>query len=390
MSDSPNEQTTQNTRALSSAEYAEELGRTFAQVLTPRLRETLSALPASEVATLVLAFESGKILAHAFEGGKWVRKSNFPHLNARAVLHSLVEYQQDYDAYSRNRIRRGLIYAARKSAFSTVRMPVDMDDECWAFRQWAEILLATPHELRASACEVELVGIIREVHAFWCNEVFEAGSSSAQGLRSVGFATNTGLLMLPVADIVACMRRFVSSETIARMHVLVTQVLAHQLMQQARESDSEAGPTVQLSFDKLDPPPSPTEVATVATIHQIAEVDLKDWLALRVVLAAYGWLASRVGDYSVPTTSIIFAVFRCSTGLQGTNALGLLGRPGMVPLRGSKLSEQWGSEWGARFTVVERVTMAETLEDYGKLLQGIEDLKPVEDEMPGPASTVQA
>jgi hypothetical protein len=61
----------------------------------------------------------------------------------------------------------------------------------------------------------------------------------------------------------------------------------------------------------------------------------------------------------------------------------------MVPLRGSKLSERWGAEWNVRFTVVERATMAETPEDYGKLLQGIEDLKPVEEEAAGPAATVQ-
>jgi hypothetical protein len=62
----------------------------------------------------------------------------------------------------------------------------------------------------------------------------------------------------------------------------------------------------------------------------------------------------------------------------------------MVPLRGSKLAEEWGSDWMSRCTVVERATMAETLEDYGKLLQGIVELKEIEDEVPGQASKVQA
>jgi hypothetical protein len=377
-------------RAISSKEYAELLGHAFRQTLTPKMRDVMATLPVTEVATLVLGFECGKVLAHSFEGGKWVRKSNFPHLSARAVLHSLVEYPQDYDVHSRNRIRRGLLYAARKSAFSPVRMPVDMNEESWVLRQWAEVMLATPHELPAVALEVELVGIVREAHVGWRNAFFDRRGADSEQLRRSGFATNTGLLVLPVAEIVRCMRRFVDQETIARLHTLLSQVLAYQLLQQAKDSDSEAGPALQLSFDKLEPLPSAPEIAQLAGIHQISEGDLRDWLALRTILAVYGWLASRVGDYSVPHTSVIFSVFRCTTELPGVNALGLLGRPGMVPLRGSKLAEEWGSDWMSRCTVVERATMAETLEDYGKLLQGIVELKEIEDEVPGQASKVQA
>jgi hypothetical protein len=97
-----------------------------------------------------------------------------------------------------------------------------------------------------------------------------------------------------------------------------------------------------------------------------------------------------VGDYSVPHTSIIFSVFRTSVPLEGSNSLGLIGRPGMVPLRGSKLVEVWGSSWSSHFTYVERATMAETLEDYGKLLQGIEERKEPEDELFSSPSKVQA
>ncbi len=69
--------------------------------------------------------------------------------------------------------------------------------------------------------------------------------------------------------------------------------------------------------------------------------------------------------------------------------MGLLGRPGMVPLRGSKLAEVWGSSWSSRFTFVNKATMAESLEDYGKLLQGVEDIKPVDEEAPIGVSKAQ-
>ncbi len=379
-----------STQQLGTAEYAALIQKALHHVLTPASRRVIAALPAPEIATLVLAFESGKVLAHSFEGGKWVRRSNFPHLSARAVLHSITEYPQDYDFYSRTRIRGGLIYAARKSAFSPVRMPIDMGSEAWALRQWAEVLLACPHELASVAREVELVGMVREVHQEWCKRFFDQGGEVARRFSRAGFTTPTNLLFLPVAEIVATMRQFVDRATIERMHLLLTWVSAQQTLEQGRNSDSESGPTLQLSFDRIEAMPPDSEIAQLASIHQIDQESLRDWLALRIILSAYGWIASRVGDYSVPHTSIIFAVFRSSTPLEGINPLGLLGRPGMVPLRGSKLTERWGNNWSSRFTYVDKATMGETLEDYGKLLQGIEEVKEVEDDVLGAPSKVQA
>jgi hypothetical protein len=95
-----------------------------------------------------------------------------------------------------------------------------------------------------------------------------------------------------------------------------------------------------------------------------------------------------VGDYSVPTTSIIFAVFKADRPLAHMNTLGLLGRPGMVPVRGSKLIDRWGRNWSARFTYVKKATMAETQDDYEKLLKGIEDVEPLDEESATQSSTV--
>jgi hypothetical protein len=375
---------------VNSNEYAKYLQKALHHVLTPDSRRVIANIPAAEIATLVLAFESGKILAHGFEGGRWVRRSNFPHLSARAVLHSITEYPENYDYYSRNRIRGGLIYAARKSAFSPVRMPVDMSADAWALRQWAEVLLACPHELPSVAREVELVGVVREAHTEWCNRFFNLHGELMVQLARVGFTTPTNLLFLPVAEVVTAMRQFVAPSTIERMHLLLKKVSAQQTLEQGREQEGESGPTLQLSFERIEPMPSDDELTKLSEIHQIAKSDLRDWLALRTVLSAYGWVASRVGDYSVPHTSVIFAVFRSSIPLEGINSLGLLGRPGMVPLRGSKLADKWGAQWSARFTFVDKATMAESTEDYGKLLQGIVEVKEIEDDPFAIASKVQA
>jgi hypothetical protein len=371
-----------------SKQYAERIQGALHRVLSPAMRREIARIPVAEIATAVLALESGKILAHSHEGGRWVRRSNFPHLSARAVLHSMIEYPKDYSFESRNRIRRALIYAARKSAFAPVRMPTDMLDDCWVVRQWLEVLLACPYELSAVADEVELVGLVRESHIAWCHEFFESERVLSSQCTENFFSTPTELLFLPVSSVVEIMRRVITRPTMDRMHTLLDRVGTQQRLQGLHTTESDTGPTEQLSFDRVVPLPPRSEIEALAALHGMSAHDLHDWLALRVVLSAYGWLASRVGDYSVPTTSIIFAVFRADRPLPHMNGLGLLGRPGMVPVRGSKLIDRWGRNWSARFTYVRKATMAEAQEDYEKLLKGIEDVEPLDEESATHSSTV--
>lgn len=373
---------------LDSKGYAQEVQRAFHSVLSPAMRKELGAIPAAEVATAVLALESGKILAHSFEGGRWNRKSNFPHLSARAVLHSMVEYPKDYSFESRNRIRRALIYGARKSAFAPVRMPTDMTDDCWVLRQWMEVLLSCPHDLSGVAYEVELVGIVRESHIAWCSEFFASERVVSPNSSGNLFSTPTDLLFVPVPLIIEIMRRVVTRSTIERLHLLLDRVAARQRLDGLHSDESDAGPTQQLSFDRIPQPPSRTELEALATLHQLSVSDLNDWVGLRVILSSYGWLASRVGDYSVPSTSVILTVFKADRPLVNMNELGLVGRLGMVPLRGSKLVNRWGRGWSSRFTYVKKATMAENQEDFEKLLKGVEDIEPIDEEGAVQPSTV--
>jgi len=201
-----------NAEPLNEERYALRLGQALNNALTPNMRREIAKIPATELATAILSMESGKILAHSFQGGKWTRASNFPHLSARAVLHSMVEYPKDYSYESRNRIRRSLVYAARRSAFAPVRMPIDMNDEAWALRQWMEVLLACPHELGAVCYEVELAGIIRESHERWRREIFSKGEIVTPEVSAECFSTPTNLLVVPVARLTKLLREVVSSK----------------------------------------------------------------------------------------------------------------------------------------------------------------------------------
>ncbi len=356
--------------------YAERVASAFHRVVTPRMRMALGAVSAAEIATLILAFESGKVLAHSFEGQRWVRRSSFPHLSARAVLHSLVEYPQDYDVSVRNRLRRALVYAARRSPFAPIRLPVDCEDEVLALRQWTEVLLACPNELPEVAVELELFAVLREAHAVWLNRFFDPSSNDFSVWQSCSYTTETDLLFVPLSSMVTSLRSTVDPSYVARMQALVSAVALKQRQAESASLEGENPMPPTSSIERVYAVPVNERIQSLATMHGVSCEDMRDWLILRHVLSSFGWLASRVGDYTVPETSAVFAVFQGAESLLGADSSGRLGMRGMVPIRGSKVRERLGVGWAAQSTHVDRVTIAERELDFERLLQGIEELAP--------------
>src|SRR5690606_36740370 len=126
------------------------------------MRKSIGSLPPDLVAVLLLSFEAGKVMVHSFEGGRWLKKSNYPQLAARSVLHSVESLASEYDYTQRTLIRQAIIYSSRSGDFGPVKLPVNLNIESRALRQWGEILLSTPYELGSTADEVELYGLIFE------------------------------------------------------------------------------------------------------------------------------------------------------------------------------------------------------------------------------------
>lgn len=370
-----------------SEEYTQSLQGALHQVLSPRLRALIGELSAHEVASLVLALESGKIIAHSFEGGKWFRRSNFPHLSARAVLHSVVEYPREYGFEARQRIRQALVYASRTSSFAPVRMPLGMSDDIWAMRQWTEVLLASPHELADAVHEIELVGLVRAAHGKFERDVLPRAISFVPDLTTTSFATMSDLFFLPATSIVTLLRKTVEPHELARITQLsaIVGVKQKQRIERAQASDEGAGTT--LIYDRVFAPISDSEVESLANLHSLTPADIRDWSSLRNILASFGWLARRVGDYTVPESSIIYSVFKTPANYPGANSLNLIGKTGLVPLRGSKFREVWGSDWDRRFQNFQRATMAETKDDFERVLKGIKE-EVLEEPPPAPPATV--
>ena len=357
-----------------------DLALDLLRVLTDDILEVLKDIPAPELATLVLALEASKVFSHSFEAGEWIQQGAFPQLSARAILHSLDSFPKDYDNCSRLRIRQGLIYAQRQSAFSDVRMPIAMRDDSWAFRQWAEVLMATPWSRQYVADEVELIGILRLGHSEWCRN----SAKAPDVLRSWGaLRTGTDLVFVPVEALVEMLTSCISSKERTRLRRVLERV-SQSSKPISSSSEAEDSPSVsrKLRFESFHTNLGQAEA--VAKLHNVKREGLIEWFSLRYVLANYGWLASRVGEYSVPTTSLIFGVFWPVPQSSGGNEHGRLGKSALVALRGSSFQELLGERWKTNFDYIERVSMADSPEAYKRLLLGeapedVEEIVELED-----------
>jgi len=360
--------------------YAQRISTALKCVLTPSLQVAIGKVSPAEIATTILAFEAGKLLSYSLEGGRWTRRSNFPHLSARAVLHSLAEFPADYDADSRTMIRRALVYAARKSPFAPIRLPLDLDLFTQALRQWSEVLLACPHELPEIAVELSLVAQIRESASKWQERFFNRSSDLFLKLKEESYATRTDLLFVPLRTLNRSLSDVVNTDSVGEMKSLLLALEATQRLSETFSKDGDNALSPILSFERIDPWPNQDRITEFSRLHGITPQEMNSWITLRYVLSSFGWIASRVGDYSVPDIGAVFAVFQGDQPLNGANQHGRMGRAGMVPLRAARVREILGSDWSLEFMSVGRVTIAESERDFEKLLRGVDDRNVVDNQ----------
>jgi len=361
------------------------------RALTPAMRASLAELRPTQIASAILAYEAGKTLTYTFEAGKWLQRSNFSYLNARAVLHSIPAYAAEYDYNERADIRRALIYAARSSEFGPVRLPLDLSDRSAALRQWIEVLSALPHELQSVTDEVELFALVRESESLW-NERFFASAATLQPETSEDvFASMGTLFFMPLVKVLKLCRGVIDPARIRRIEELCFLVSQKQkLHSMSMELKGDVEKHLPLAPDRIFPPLGLPELKVLAERHGLSVEDVKDWTALRVVFNTFGWLGRRVGDHSVPESSLIFAVFKPMQAFQLDKQQRLIGKPGMVAFRATRLEAKWGKGWPSRFIRTDSVVMAETREDYEKALAGIPEAPPPEDDVETGASSLSA
>lgn len=357
-------------------EYSVKLGMALHRVLTPRMRTAIAQAPLDLVATTVLGYQAGKVMAYAHEGERWIRKSNFSQLAARAILHSVASYSETYSYEDRRSIRQALIYGSRSSVFGPVRFASDMSSTSRALRQWVEVLMACPHELDAVADEVELFGLCSEIHENWERIFYDRISELAQADSTQIYSTDTRLLLMHLEVLVKILRTCTTTAALARlkeMITLVSQRQQHKIDAAKLQGEEESPGSGVPGYERILPPLSTAAIARIAGSHDLSEESVADWSALRIVLNQFGWLAHRVGDYTVPESSVIFAVLSDVRSNQPLNHLGLLGKPGMVPFRATRCIARWGADWVQLFTPAGAANMAETGEQFERLMNGVID-----------------
>lgn len=353
----------------------QHLHAVYSQVLTESARMELLTLPRAQVATAILAVQTGKVLLHAFEGGRWLRKSRFGQLSARAVLHALPSFASNYSFAERGVIRQAIVYGLRRSVAAPVKLPTRMPGPTHALRQWVECVLACPHELSAVADEVELFGLVREHEQKFRAALSEKFRTTGSRLRKWCFTTGA-TAFLPAPLLCSLARGALPNEQSLQVAMLVRRVAGRAPPEQEDAALPEDHPAPQQGAEAnphMLTPPTTIQIRTLTTEHGLSPDDALLWQSLRNVLASQSWLARRVGDYSVPDQAIIFGVF--------VNGESRHGSPAMVALRASRFEELLGPRWAQHFTPVGRATMAETRADYERRLKRDDPATPLDEEV---------
>lgn len=357
-------------------EFSIRIKELLHRVLSVERRKVLAEIKPQALATLVLAYQAGKVMAYSYEGGIWVKSSNFSQLTARSVLHSVSAFAKDYDYDERQDLRRALIYGARSGAFGPVRFASDLSPQARALRQWVELLMAAPHEFDVAADEIELFGLVSEIQLEWKQTIFSFLMALGEKDRQHLYATQTNLLILPLALLVKSFREIVDSAVLERLVALIDAVSSkQQLNRLMNDNASDRSNSGIPANERVFVPLEDRELEDLAKLHALKSSELKDWLIFRNILNSFGWLARRVGDYSVPESSVIFVILEgVEAGAEAErNELGLVGARGMVALRATRFEEQWGKRWYTRFTQASSANMAESENHYDRLMRGITD-----------------
>ncbi|MCB0328490.1 MAG: hypothetical protein KDD70_02470 [Bdellovibrionales bacterium] len=378
----PESYRTNSMKGISSEAYGALLEQLIMRSLSPKLRAALVRIDPSIIATTVLSVFAGKVLFFREAGGKWFSTSAFPHLSARSVLHSLPSLALDYDYRTRALLRKSLIYGKRSSIFGAVRFPANMGAETRALRQIVELLLASPDMLVEVAIEAEYFHLIRELADSW-EQIFVSESPKLdEGYPNAIHATKTQLLIMPFQAVIELIRKALSDDEQQRL-----QLLSHLMSDMQSASKGNGGESLDTlnneipEYERVFKPFGKSELKDLSSKYEIAEKDLKLWSAFRMVLFQSGWLARRVGDYTVPEAAIIFAILSGCSSKAETNEFGFVGQRGVVAFRSSRIKVHLGADWHRDFYTAKSASMAETEEHFARQLRGISDDLPEMDDL---------
>ncbi len=326
------------------------LARTLILALTPAKRNAIAQLPTAAVASAYLAIEAGKSLVYKRVSGGFSQISRFPHLQARAVLQSVVGYHRDYNGDLRLCIRQAVICSRRHGDFGRVFIPNRMPLSSRALRDWLEILIE-PRDRRIEAADLtELDAHLAEVHQQWRHELVAKLQGEAERLKAANsesqhYPLSNGIVyksvvLMPLKQLIEESLRDFGDDRLKRIAELIesTREQYRKLRVSAR-LPGYSRQSVDLEKDEAD---------MIAKAEKSAESHLLSrWIVVRRMLMQYNWLSTRVGDHAVPVNGLVQGLVILRS--QNEKHPEVLGLDALVPLRQRRFRDLFGAEWERQF-----------------------------------------
>ncbi len=326
--------------------------------LTDNMRKNLKNISYKNIATAILALEAGRILAYEqISSDRWAIQSNYPHLCARAVLHSSPYYGDEYDFYEREMIRKALIFAERKSDFLAIRMPLNMSVESYTLRQWLELILNFD---KADLIVDELLFFAEstEVHKRWTT-ILVNSIREEKNLSNNFFVADGGQLFIKINCILSILPEdfkknlWMLSPLIEKVYNdreknnLISQVEQKKLSDDNNDFLKKFSDETIKNFKK----------------YSLTDNDIIVWQNLRSCLNAFSWLGKRVSDRYVSYTAVVDCKFLMDTDE-------IKDEKGMVLFRTSKLIDFIGHKWSEPIEKIKKVKISK---NSAMKLEGVDE-----------------
>lgn len=319
--------------------------------LTPLMQAEITKLSPEAIATIVLGLQAGKLLAYSKSESSWVRRSLFPLLSSRAVLHSIPAFATDYSCAERHIIRRALVFGSREVIFAPVALPSDLCPITAAARQWVELLSGDPKRLLHSAIETELFGIMYESHRCFVAAMTQAITEENGAALGSSFSTAEDHLLIPLPRLMEVLTSTTEPSTIARLlelakrsRVLAAKDAAKQATGTAFSGSSKSkSQDVKPSGVTCKPLLSDEELVRASTKFGISPAEMQQWAAFKLFLDVFGWLAYRVNSATIPEHGLANVVVHLPSFDSKDPLNEVIGSRLVVPLRASRLKAVIGS-----------------------------------------------
>jgi hypothetical protein len=324
----------QNQIALSKSEYFDLLSQSlFQSVAACGILEDIQKLNPAEVATAVLAIQAAKVLAYKKVGAQWLNQTAFLSLSARAALHSLPEFATDYPEQRRLIVRHALIYASRKTVFGPMRFPANLASAPQALRQWIEILISTPADLKSQIYDIEFFGIAWRVNKLF-SKIFQDSFNKSRKLdENSVIIVEPHCVFVSLNFLISVIKQVIPRELFQRLAYIEQAIYQNKNAVVSKDTAF----IIHLPYERFFEPYSELKIKKLAKHHNISEQDIRDWGLARHILHSYSWLTRQVGHNAVPDSCLVTAKF--SGLMTKSNSLSEYQKSGYVVFRKSKFSE---------------------------------------------------